>query len=150
MSTLTLNITASEPRLDTGCWLDITRWELPPLYDISLNPLDTLVTNNNDLSLSISHYLFKVSSYENLLASCGRSQIFTERTSSRIKYLYLKPSQNRACTTNAHGFLYISFSYIINHTHFYNVHINFRFYYLFLYLLIVIFVTVSFLLTSSI
>jgi len=80
LSTLTLNITASEPRLDTGCWLDITRWELPPLYDISLNPLDTLVTNNNDLSLSISHYLFKVSSYENLLASCGRSQIFTERT----------------------------------------------------------------------
>ena len=38
LSTLTPNITASEPRLDTGCWLDITRLELPQLYDISLNP----------------------------------------------------------------------------------------------------------------
>ena len=36
LSTLTLNITTSEPRLGTGCWLDFTRQALL-LYDISLN-----------------------------------------------------------------------------------------------------------------
>ena len=38
LSTLTLGITASEPRLDTGYWLDITRQDFHLLYDISLNP----------------------------------------------------------------------------------------------------------------
>ena len=38
LSTLTPDITASEPRLDTGCWLDITRQDFHLLYDISLNP----------------------------------------------------------------------------------------------------------------
>lgn len=38
LSTLTLDITVSEPRLDTGCWLDITRQDPYLLYDISLNP----------------------------------------------------------------------------------------------------------------
>ena len=49
LSTLTPNITALEPRLDTGCWLDITRLELPQLYDISLNP-----------PKKIAHFIFKV------------------------------------------------------------------------------------------
>ena len=49
MSTLTLNITASEPRLGTGCWLDFTR-QFTLLYDIGLNPSDTV----QDMIISIT------------------------------------------------------------------------------------------------
>lgn len=41
LSTLTLGITTTEPRLGTGCWLNFTRQVLL-LYDIGLNPPDTI------------------------------------------------------------------------------------------------------------
>ena len=69
LSTLTLNITASEPRLDTSCWLDITRWGLHPLYDISLNPSKEI---NTSLRCVIS-LIMKI-----LLAYARK--IFTQRT----------------------------------------------------------------------
>ena len=41
------------------------------------------------------------------------SDFNTTILSSRIRYYYLKPSQNRACATNAHGSLYNSSSHSI-------------------------------------
>lgn len=55
LPTLTPDITTSEPRLGTGCWLGFTRWDSHPLYDISLNPPKQ--TKDNTFVLSLCYVL---------------------------------------------------------------------------------------------
>ena len=92
LSTLTPDITASEPRLGTDCWLDFTR-QFTLLYDIGLNPSDTvqdMIISVTDLSC-LDMFVQKVLLYliMKLLVPSRHSQFYLTYKATRAELTLL-------------------------------------------------------------